>query len=370
MTSNDPIANPPPGKAVKPMQVMAMFLLAIVVTAGITTALWFYHFRVPNDEDTGHNLAMVGIRLPVLHKLDPKFSDVDGNLVADPPTDPAQFVDPPVIRFAFIEQADTAKQAKAWKPFLDYLSKTTGKPVEYQTIVGEDELLNAMRDGKLDVAGFNTGTVPTAVNLCGFTPVCAVPTATGSALTRTQIIVPADSPVKSAADLKGHELTLTEQRSNSGFKAPLVLLHSDFGIAPLTDVSLRFSGSHEASIEGIASGTYEAAAVAADMLDRETAAGKIKPDQYRVIYSSEPFPTAGLGYVYNLKPELAAQIKGALLSFDWKGTPLEDIFSGAKETTFVPVDYKNDWSLIRRIDDQMGTRPPVEEAAPSTEKAP
>jgi phosphonate transport system substrate-binding protein len=370
MSSTDSVAGSSPNKGIKPLHLLALVVVVVAATAGITTALWFYHFQVPDQPDSGHNLAMTGFRLAKSHKLDAKFTDADANLVADPPTDPSQFVDPPTLRFAFIEEEDVEKQKKAWQPFMEYLSKATGKPVEYQMLVGETDMLKAMRDGKLDVAGFNTGSVPSAVNLCGFTPVCAVPTAQGSALTRTEIIVAPDSPLKSAADLKGHELTLTEPNSNSGYKAPLVLLHSDFGLVPLTDISLRFSGSHEASIEGIASRTYEAAAVAEDMLSRESAAGKIKSDQYRVIYSSEPFPTAGLGYVYNLKPELAAKIKDALLSFDWKGTPLEDIFNGAQQTKFVPVDYKNDWPLIRRIDDQMGTEPTIEQAAPSTQKSP
>jgi phosphonate transport system substrate-binding protein len=342
-----------------------LIFVAVIVTAAITTALWFYHFRIPTDQDTSHNLAMAGFHTPISHKLDPKFTDANGNMVADPPTDPSQLIDPPTIRFAFVEEEDAAKQKKAWQGFMDYLSKATGKPVEYQMLVGTHDLLAAMHDGKLDVAGFNSGSVPTAVNVCGFVPVCAVPTAQGSALTRTMIIVPADSPLKTANDLKGHELTFTEPNSNSGYKAPLVLLHSDFDLAPITDISMRYSGSHEASIEGIVSGTYQAAAVAEDMLTRETAAGKIKPDQYRVIYTSEPFPTAGLGYVYNLKPELAEKIKNALLSYDWKGTTLEDVFSGAKQTTFVPVNYKNDYSLIRRIDDQM-PQPQLEQAAAAT----
>ncbi len=346
-----------------------LIFLAIIITAAITTALWFYRFRVSNDQDTGHNLAMAGFHTPVPHKLDPKFNDAEGNLVADPPTDASQLIDPPTLRFAFVEEEDAAKQKKAWQGFMDYLSKQTGKPVEYQMLVGSGDLLKAMHDGQLDVAGFNSGSVPTAVNDCGFIPVCAVPTTQGSALTRTEIIVPADSALKNPSDLRGHELTFTEPNSNSGYKAPMVLLHSDYGLVPMTDISLRYSGSHEASIEGIASGMYEAAAVAQDMLDRETAAGKIKSDQYRVIYTSEPFPTAGLGYVYNLKPELAAKIKAALLSYDWKGTPLQDTFSGAKQTTFVPIDYKTDYSLIRRIDDQMGTQMPIEQASATTQKS-
>ncbi|HUB24613.1 MAG TPA: phosphate/phosphite/phosphonate ABC transporter substrate-binding protein [Tepidisphaeraceae bacterium] len=333
---------------------LMLLLFAAVVTACIGTFLWAQFYRVVPAADFDIRHTGTGFNTPVEHHLDPKFNDSTGSLLADPPSDPSQLVDPPTLRFAYIEQDDPAKQKAAWKPFMDYLSRETGKPVQYQLLAGSNDLLKAMHDGRLDVAGFNTGSVPTAVNVCGFIPVCAIPTMEGTALTRTVIIVPATSDIQSPADLRGHELTLTEIGSNSGYKAPLVLLRSEFGLEPLRDVMLRYSGSHEASIEGIASGEYDAAAVAEDMLSRETSAGKIKPDQYRVIYSSEAFPTAGLGYVYNLKPELAAKIKDALLTFDWKGTPLEQMFSGAKQTKFLPVNYKNDWSLIRRIDDEMG----------------
>jgi len=339
---------------------VALAMLIIVITAGVATALWAKYFRVLPENNTQMSLNTMGFGKPVTNKLDPKFTDENGDLIADAPTDPAQLIDPPAIRFAYIEEDDPAKQKKAWQPFMDYLSRVTGKPVQYVLVAGANDMLKAMRDGKLDVAGFNTGSVPTAVNLCGFVPVCAIPTDEGTALTHTEIIVPSASALQNAGDLRGHELTLTEPGSNSGYKAPLVLLRSDFGLQPLTDVMLRYSGSHEASIEGIADGKYEAAAVAQDMVTRAAGAGKIKPDQYRVIYNSESFPTAGLGYVYNLQPELAAKIKGALLSYDWKGSPLEDIFSGAKQTTFVPVNYKNDWSLIRRIDDEMGIQQKIE----------
>ncbi len=345
----------PANHAGKSTNLIVLVLLIVVITAGITTALWSMYFRVAGVDNTAINLRTTGFAAPVVHKLDPKFTDSDGDLVADAPTDPSQFVDPPTIRFAYVEEIDPAKQKAAWKSFTDYLSKVTGRPVEYQLLTGTNDLLKAMRDGQLDVAGFNSGSVPTAVNLCGFVPVCAIPTSDGLAMTRSLIIVPTGSNIQSAGDLRGHELTLTEPGSNSGYKAPLVMLRSDFGLAPVTDVLLRYSGSHEASIEGIASGQYQAASVAEDMLIRETAAGKIKPSQYRVIYSSETFPTAGLGYVYNLKPALVEKIKSALLNFDWKGTPLEDEFGGPKVTKFLPVNYKDDWALIRRIDDEMGS---------------
>jgi phosphonate transport system substrate-binding protein len=331
-----------------------LLLLAILVAGVIGAALWmnFYHAPVV---DQSLNLRATGFNGPVIHKLAPEFTDSDGDLIADAPTDPAKWIDPPTICFSYVATDDAEASAKNWKPFTDYLSQQLGKPVEYLPVTSTHDELKALHDGRLQVAGLNTGSVPTAVNLCGFVPVCAVPTADGSATTHTDIIVPADSPIQKPSDLKGHDLTLTAPDSNSGYKAPLVLLRSDFDLQPMSDLHLRFSNSHDLSIQGIASRKYEAAAVADDMLSRQLASGGISADKFRTIYQSESFPTAGLGYVYNLKPDLAGKIRAAMMSFNWKGTPLEKVLNSEKSTSFVPVNYKNDWSLIRRIDDEMGT---------------
>jgi len=174
-----------------------------------------------------------------------------------------------------------------------------------------------------------------------------------------QIIVPADSPMQKLADLRGHELTLTEPGSNSGFKAPLVLLSKDNGLKPGHDFTIRYSGGHEASVAGIANHTYQAAAVASDVLKRVMAEDPpaIKKEQYRVIYESEDFPTAGFGYSCTLKPELSAKVKEAFFSFQWKGTGVEREFAASAQSKFVPVSFKKDFALIRRIDDAIRSVP-------------
>jgi phosphonate transport system substrate-binding protein len=226
--------------------------------------------------------------------------------------------------------------------------------VPYKT--SEDEL-TAMAEGKLHVAGFNTGNVPVAVSKCGFVPVCNFATADGVSTYQMELIVPADSPIQSVTDIQGRELTLTQPGSNAGFKVPLVLM-KDNQLLPARDFTVRYSLGYEQSIAGIANKTYQAAAVASDVLARAVAADNIKKEQYRTIHKSDTFPTAGLGYVYNLKPELAAKVKDAFFSFEWKGTGLEREFGGGHQAKFVPVSYKNDFASVRKIDDAIrSTRP-------------
>jgi len=85
------------------------------------------------------------------------------------------------------------------------------------------------------------------------------------------------------------------------------------------------------------------------MLDR----GVVKKDQYRTVYKSETFPTTGYGYAYNLAPDVAAKIKQAFFTFDWKGTKLAEEF-GKQANGFLAIYYKQDWDVIRKIDTANG----------------
>src|SRR5204863_1768045 len=120
----------------------------------------------------------------------------------------------------------------------------------------------------LHVTGFSTGNVPKAVDGAGFIPVCSLADAEGKGLIQMQIIVPADSSLHSASELRGHELALTEPGSNAGYKAPLVRLKKDFNLLPGKDYGIRYSGGYDTSVQGIASKMYQAAAVASDVLKR------------------------------------------------------------------------------------------------------
>jgi phosphonate transport system substrate-binding protein len=305
-------------------------------------------------------LGTLGLSRPTKNKLDERFADTDGDLVADSPKDAADLLDPDPLIFSYVGGDDAERQKEVWKEFLLALSAATGKRVEYLAPGSIDDQLRALKEGKLHVAGINTGNVPSAVNACGFVPRFTFGNEQGRFGYTLKIIVPANGAIKEVQDLRGKQLALTGRGSNSGYKAPLVVLMNDFDLLPQRDFSWVITYGHDASIHGIAQGKYEAAATASDMLDRASARGEIEPKQYRAIYESERFPPAALGYLYNLQPELAEKVKQTLATFDWKGTGLEKEFSASGASAFVPVIYKDDWALIRRIDDAMGTKYSVE----------
>jgi phosphonate transport system substrate-binding protein len=337
----------------------SILLVAFLITAFIGATAYYLTVQKPMEEllaaESQKTLHLSGLENPIVHRLDPRYTDANGNMIADPPADPARQIDPQTLEFSYIPQDDMADDEASFKDLMAAISQATGKPVKYFPATTTDEQLVALRDGKLHITALNTGNVPRGVCAAGFVPFAGLGDDAGSSKYQMEILVRPDSTIRTVEELRGHVLTLTDPGSNSGYKAPLVLLKSDYGLLPGPDFKIRFSYSHQQSIKGLADGTYEAIAVANDVLNREIGAGRIKADQFRSIYQSESFPTAAIGYAYNLKPELAAKIRKVVLDFSWKGTSLEKEFAASNQTRFVPVDYKNDWALVRRIDDNIGT---------------
>ena len=286
--------------------------------------------------------------------LDKAYCDRNGDLVADLPTDPKKIVNPSTLIFSYTPVEDPAVYQKVWDGFLKNLEKTTGKRIVFFPVQSNAAQYEAMRSGRLHIAGVNAGGNALAVNCAGYVPFAMMAAKDNSFGYEMEIIVPADSPIKTPADLKGHKVAFTDATSNSGFKAPSAILKADFNLEAKRDFEPVFSGKHDNSILGVVNKDYEAAAVANSVLNRMIDRKVFDPAKIRSIYKSETFPTTGYGYAYNLDPKLVEKIKEAFFSFPWEGSALAAEFK--KEGKFIPIDYKKDWAVLRKIDDATGVK--------------
>lgn len=286
-------------------------------------------------------------------QLSPPLCDRSGDLVADPPTDPRTLSDPRVLIFAYTPVEDPAVYAAVWAEFVDHLSAAVGRPVRFFPVQSNAAQLEAMRAGRLHVAGFNTGSTPLAVNCAGFVPFAMMARADGSYGYEMEIITRADSDIHALHDLAGRALAFTQPTSNSGYKVPSLLL-AEADLLEGRDFRARFSGKHDNSILGVVNGDYDAAAVANSVLRRMKARGVIAPESVRTVYRSATFPTTSYGHAHNLDPELARQIRAAFFSFDWEGSALQAEFRESGEAQFIPITYQEHWALVRQIDEASG----------------
>lgn len=286
----------------------------------------------------------------------PQYTDANNDLVADTPTNPQDWLDPDTLIFSYTPVEDPATYRDAWSDFLDYLSEKTGKPVQFYTVENYAAQLEALRAGRLHIAGVNTGSVPMAVNVAGFVPFAIMADDDGSFGYEMEVIVHKESDIMSLEDLYGRQLALVSPTSNSGYKAPTSILKGQFDMEEDVHYFPVFSGRHDNSILGVYNKDYEAAAVSNSTFGSLASQGIVDFNEIRTIYKSETFPTTGYGYVYNLKPELQEQIIDAFLTFDWTGTSLETAFGVGSEggTQFVPITYLDNWAVIRTIDEASG----------------
>jgi phosphonate transport system substrate-binding protein len=284
-------------------------------------------------------------------KLGDRYTDADGDLIADIPTDASEWIDPDTLIFAYTPVEDPAVYAEVWQGFLDHMAEVTGKKVQFFPVQSNAAQIEAMRAGRLHVAGFNTGSNPLAVACAGFRPFAMMAAADGSFGYEMEIITYPDSGVTAVEDLKGKQLAFTSETSNSGFKAPSAILKAEFGMVAGEDFEAVFSGAHDNSILGVANKDYVAASIAnsvkARMLDRQV----VTDDQLVTVYTSQTFPTTGYGTVYNLAPELQDKIREAFFSYEWEGTALAEEFGRNGEDQFIEITFKEEWSVIRTIDE-------------------
>lgn len=290
--------------------------------------------------------------------LDARYKDADGDLVADAPTDPSQFIDPATLVFAYTPVEDPAVYAKVWDGFIKHMEKVTGKRVQFFPVQSNAAQLEAMRAGRLHVAGFNTGSNPIAVNCAGFVPFAMMASLKDEFGYEMELITHPGSGIAKIEDIKGKKMAFTAQTSNSGFKAPSAFLKEKFNLEPSRDYEPIFSGKHDNSIIGVANKDYPVAAIANSVMARMIARNVVKKEQIVSIYKSQTFPTTGYGYVYNLKPETAAKVKEGFFSFDWKGTDLLKEFQASEppQEKFIPITYKQHWQVVREIDSAMGVK--------------
>ncbi len=78
-------------------------------------------------------------------KLDSRYQDTDGDLMADIPSDPSQLADPDTLIFAYTPVEDPAVYAEVWEGFLKHMEEKTGKTVQFFPVQSNAAQIEAMR---------------------------------------------------------------------------------------------------------------------------------------------------------------------------------------------------------------------------------
>lgn len=203
--------------------------------------------------------------------------------------------------------------AHSYQPLIDYLGRKMGKPailVQRKTYQELNDLLarNVVDLGFICTGAYSEGVRNEALSLL------VVPQINGKTTYQAFVIVPAASPVREFADLRGKVFAFTDPLSNTGYLYPLSLLQG-MGQQPETFFGRTiFTYSHDRSLAAVMEGIADGASV--DSLVYEFA-GKRNPEiarQTRIIWESPDFGIPPVVVPRTISPEKKALLKELLLT--------------------------------------------------------
>ncbi len=245
-----------------------------------------------------------------------------------------------VLRVSAIpDEAPTELQRK-FKPLGDYLKKATGLDVQFTPVTDYAAVVEGLASHKIDLAW-----------LGGFTFVQAKIRTHGGALPIVQraedekftskFIVPAASPAKSLADLKGKNFAFGAPSSTSGHLMPRYYLLKA-GVNPDTDFkAVAFSGAHDATVAFVASGRAEGGVLNASVWDKLVEEHNPNAAKVRVLATTPPY------YDYNwtvrpgLDPALTKKLTDAFLRLDPARPEDKEIMDLQRASRFIPTRASN-----------------------------
>ena len=278
-------------------------------------------------------------------ELDTPYCDEDGDLLADAPKDAKRQKDPDTLFFTNSPLDDSAVFKELMRPFVEYLAKCSGRKLRFYDVYSSAAAIEAMRSGRMHIGTMSSGDTAFAVNVAGAIPFGIRGDASGPQGYQLWVIVKKDSTLHKLSDLKGKRVAHTTPSSNSGNLAPRSLFPRE-GLTPDKDYKVMFSGKHENSVSGVASGDFDAAPIAHDILLRMAERGMVKLEDFRIIWKSQNFPPGGLSLAHDLAPALQQKIRDCTYGFKYPPEMVKG-FQGADR--WLPIDYKKDWALIRAV---------------------
>ncbi|MBR9973429.1 phosphate/phosphite/phosphonate ABC transporter substrate-binding protein [Magnetospirillum sulfuroxidans] len=199
------------------------------------------------------------------------------------------------------------------EPLRAYLEKRLNMPVEMMVGANYAATGEALRFGRLDIAYLGPITYLLRARSAKLQPFARPSHEMVGPTFTAAIIVPADSPAKSLADLKGGEIALGDPASTSGTWVPRFEL-LDAGLISGRDYTLRVMGAHDTVALAVANNKVAAGGLSMPVYKRLLKEGKIDPKATRLLLESRPIPEYMWTFRDGLDPAFKEEIRKAFIN--------------------------------------------------------
>jgi phosphonate transport system substrate-binding protein len=245
-----------------------------------------------------------------------------------------------VLRVTAIPDEAPTELARKFEPLGQYLEERLGMKVEWTPVTDYAAAVEALVNGKVDLAW-----------LGGFTFVQANARSHGMVVPlvqraedeqfRSVFITGAGSGIVALKDLKGRTLSFGSASSTSGHLMPRYFLQRA-GIDVDRDLGrVSYSGAHDATIFAVAGGKVDAGALNISVWERFVTEKRVDPARVRVFFTTAPFHDYNWTVRPGMPPELRERLRHAFLDLDSANEPGRQILALQRATRFVPTQAQN-----------------------------
>jgi phosphonate transport system substrate-binding protein len=204
---------------------------------------------------------------------------------------------------------------ESYAALLNYLGEQLGRPVELIQRRTYLEINDLVQNGKVDMAFVCTSAYVDGHDQFGM-ELLAAPQVAGETVYYSLLIVPANSPAQSMADLQGKVFAFTDPISLSGRMYPTYVVQQ-LGHTP-EDFFARtfFTYSHDEAIQSVANQLADGAAVDSLVYQFALARDPSLAEKTRVIHQSPAFGIPPVVVSPLTRPQFKADLQAILLQMD------------------------------------------------------
>lgn len=253
------------------------------------------------------------------------------------------------VKFGILSGENESDRITRYTPFQEYLESTLGVDVEIFTAGNYDGVIQALAADQIEFAFLGSSAYAAAYTESngGVIPLLTPIQEDDSTGYFSVVVVRCDSPYKKIEDLKGKTLAFADPDSTSGYAVPMYNLVQQ-GFDPASYFSATpFSGSHEAGVQGVVNGQFDAAATYINnekngIPQRMETKGMIKEGEICWIWTSPEITSGPFTARANLPQALIDEMKAAVMAAPTAAPEAFKEMSGAEDSTakgYVEVNH-------------------------------
>ncbi len=262
------------------------------------------------------------------------------------------------IKFGILSGENEKDRIGRYKPFEEYLEKELGVEVEIFTAGAYDGVIQAIAADQIEFAFFGSSSYAAAYTETngGVKPILSRVQKDGSTGYYSILVTRCDSDLKDLASLKDKVLAFADPDSTSGYAVPYYNLSKEVD-PKLYFKSVPFSGSHEAGVQGVVNGTFDAAATymtneTSGIIPRMITKGMIEEGVACPIWKSPEITSGPFTARGNLPQDLIDDMQAAVFAIPEKDPKaFKEMTGGANSTQkgWIKVDHSRyEWIVEMR----------------------